>query len=79
MIRLSIILTACSALFAAILVVVLFLTAILVLEVAWLVTTFFILCMLSLIGALVTFIQDINQSLTALKLELEDGSPPKDL
>jgi hypothetical protein len=77
LIRLSIIMTACSALFAAILVVVLFLTAILTLEIAWLITTLFALCMLSLIGALVTFIQDINDSLAALKLELEDPEGTK--
>jgi hypothetical protein len=31
----------------------------------------FILCMLCLIGSLVVFIHDLNQSLAALKLELE--------
>jgi len=72
LIRLSIILTASSALFAALLIVVLFFTAIFSLEWGWLLAILFVLCMLALIWALITFIQDINQSLAALKLEVED-------
>jgi len=49
---------------------VLFLTALLRLEVAWLISALFITCMLSLIGSLGAFIRDLNQSLVALKLEL---------
>ena len=74
LIQLSIILTAISALFAAILVVVLFFTAIFSLEWGWLLVVMFVICMLALIWALITFIQDINQSLAALKLEVEDAA-----
>jgi len=70
-IRLSIILTAASALFAAILIVVLFLTAVLGWESAWLIGTLFVLGMASLIGSLLLFIQDLNLSLAALYLEIE--------
>jgi len=59
-----------SALSAAILIIVLFFTALLQAEQAWLVSTLFIVCMLCLIGSLVVFIHDINLSLAALKLEL---------
>jgi Protein of unknown function (DUF2721) len=72
LIRLSITLTAFSALFAAILVVVLFLTAILRIESAWLIGGLFILDMASLIGALIYFLQDINLSLEAVKIEIQE-------
>jgi hypothetical protein len=69
--RMSIILTAASALFAAILIVVLFITAVLGWESAWLIGALFVLGMASLIGALLLFIQDLNLSLAALYLEIE--------
>lgn len=72
LIRLAIALAATSALTAAILIVVLFLTALLQVENAWLVSALFILCMLCLIGSLLAFLKDINQALAALKLELAD-------
>jgi ABC-type multidrug transport system fused ATPase/permease subunit len=70
LIRLSIALASTSALFAAILIIVLFLTALLQLENALLICALFIVCLASLIGSLVVFIHDINLSLHALKLEL---------
>lgn len=73
LIRLSITLTAFSALFAAILVVVLFMTAILRIESAWLIGGLFILDMASLIGALIYFLQDINLSLEAVKIEIQEA------
>jgi hypothetical protein len=71
-IQIAITLSSTSALCAALLIVVLFLTALLQLENPWLITALFVLCILSLIGSLLLFIHDINQSLAALKLELED-------
>ena len=62
-----------SASLAAILVVVLFLSALLRIEDAWLISVLFILCMGTLIASLTGFLQDINRSLTALKFELEEG------
>jgi hypothetical protein len=73
LIRLSITLTASSALFAAILVVVLFMTAILRIESAWLIGGLFILDMASLIGALIYFLQDVNLSLEAVKIEIQES------
>jgi hypothetical protein len=70
LIRLSIALASTSALFAAILIIVLFVTALLQMENAWLICTLFIVCLACLIGSLVVFIHDINQALAALKLEL---------
>ena len=75
LIRLSIGLASTSALFAAILIIVLFLTALLHWESAPLISVLFIFCLGSLIGSLIVFIHDINQGLAALKLEL----PAKDL
>jgi hypothetical protein len=70
LIRMAIMLAAMSALAAAILIIVIFFTALWQLEAAWLIGTLFILCMLCVIGTLIFVIQDINQSLAALKLEL---------
>ena len=71
-IRLAITLSATSALSASLLIVVLFLTALFQIETAWFISALFILCIVTLIGSLLLFIHDVNQSLSALKLELED-------
>jgi len=71
LIRLAISLASWSALLAALLIILIFVTALLCIECAWLVGTFFILCLLCLIGSLVVFMKDINLTLDALKLELK--------
>ena len=71
LIRLAIALASVSALAAAILIIALFLTALWQIETSWIIVILFIVCMLCLIGSLALFIHDINQSLAALKLELE--------
>jgi hypothetical protein len=71
LIRLAITLAATSALAASVLIITLFFTALLQIERVWLIAAIFIVCLLSLIGSLVVFIHDINQSLAALRLELE--------
>ena len=76
MIRLSISLAAISALCAALLVIVLFGTALVSAGSAWLVAGLFAACMASLIASLLVFLHDINKSLAALKLELEGARPP---
>ncbi len=70
LIRLSILLAVVSVLLASVLIVVLFLTALLKLEMGVVISLLFIAGMLSLIGSLVTFIREVNVSLAALKLEL---------
>jgi uncharacterized protein DUF2721 len=70
LIRLSIALASLSALFAAILIIVLFVTALLQIENVWLICALFITCLICLIGSLMVFIHDINLALAALKLEL---------
>jgi hypothetical protein len=72
LVRFSIHLAAISVLVTAILIVVIFLTALLQLEVAWLIFALFSVCMLALIISLITFIKDINLSLVALKMEIHD-------
>ena len=72
LIRLSITLAALSALLAAALIIALFVTALLRSEQAVLLSVIFIACMISLFASLVAFICDINLSLHALKLELEN-------
>jgi hypothetical protein len=69
-IRLSIITAALSVLLAALLIIILFLTALMKLEVGLVIALLFIACMASLIFSLVAFIRDIQLSLKALKLEL---------
>ena len=75
LIRVSLTLAALSALLASALIIVLFLTALLHSEEAILVSIIFIACMASLLLSLVAFICDINLSLHALKLELENVKP----
>jgi hypothetical protein len=70
LIRAAIALASTSALAAAILIIVLFFTALLQVDLAWVIGGLFIGCMACLISSLVVFIHDINQSLAALRLEL---------
>jgi hypothetical protein len=69
-IRLAIIMAALSVLLAALLIIVLFITALWRLEVGLVITLVFICCLGSLIVSLVAFIRDIQLSLHALRLEL---------
>jgi hypothetical protein len=66
----AIALIATSALLAALLVIVLFLSVLLKLELAAVLTVLFILCLCLLILALVYFLRDVNLTLHALALEL---------
>jgi hypothetical protein len=70
LIRLAILLASISLLLAAVLIITLFFTALLGLEVGWLIAAMFVGCMLTLIGALSVFILDVDRSLGALKLEM---------
>ena len=71
LIRLAIALAAGSALLAAVLIVLLFVAALVQLHSAVEIELLFILCVASLGGSLAVFIHDINQSLAALRLELD--------
>jgi len=79
LIQISIILGATSVLFAALLIITLFFTALMRWDSAvilgLLVSLFFIGCLLTLIGSIVTFIMDIHLSLKALKLEMGQEKP----
>ena len=70
LIRLSITLVVVSVLLSALLIIVLFSTALLHLEVGLLIIALFIASLLSLIVGLAAFIQEIHLSLKALKVEL---------
>lgn len=70
LIRRAITLATVSVLFAAVLMIVLFLGALEQLEVAGTVAVLFSVCLLTLIASLVAFLQEINESLSALKLAL---------
>ncbi len=70
LIRTAILFAAVSVLCAALLIIALFITALFGLEDAWLISIIFIACMLSLIASLITFITEINNSLSAFKVEL---------
>jgi uncharacterized membrane protein YqjE len=73
-IRLSIIMAALSVLLASLLIIVLFLTALQRWEVGLVIVLLFVCCLASLIVSLAAFIRDIQLSLHALKLELQqDG------
>jgi hypothetical protein len=72
-IRAAIGLASGCALCAALLVALLFLTAFLEIDAAWPLAGLFVSSMACLIGSLVLFLQDVNQTLAALKLELFGG------
>jgi len=71
LLRLSIIMAGLSVLLVAILIIVVFLTVLMKLEVGMAIALLFIACMAALIVSLIAFIRDIQLSLQALKLELE--------
>jgi hypothetical protein len=68
--RLSIILGATTVLLVGVLILVLFLAALLKLEAAPLIIAIFCLGQLALIGSMLAFIQDMNLSLRAVRLEI---------
>ncbi|MFO1476731.1 MAG: DUF2721 domain-containing protein [Verrucomicrobiota bacterium] len=70
LIQLSIILGTVSVLFAALLIITLFFTALMKLELAVFISILFMLCLSSLIASLLAFLCDIHLSLVALRLEL---------
>ncbi|NTV67380.1 MAG: DUF2721 domain-containing protein [Chlorobaculum sp.] len=70
-VRSAILLAAASCLGAATLIILIFLTTLLQIEVPLLVSTVFIISMLCLIVSLVFFLFDINLTLSALRIELE--------
>ncbi len=72
LIRLAITLASASALLAVLLMIALFVTAWLAVEFTLLIVLLFVLCVTGLGASLVVFIHDINRSLAALHVELED-------
>jgi len=70
LLRTAIALATLSALLAAALVIVLFVSALLGLQITLLVATLFIACLCSMIASLVYFILDIDMSLRALETEI---------
>jgi hypothetical protein len=70
MVRRSIALAGFCVLFAAVLVISLFITSLFGTDLPWLVSTLFILSMACLIASLVYFIRDVNRSLEATALEV---------
>jgi hypothetical protein len=68
--RLAVILGATTVLLVAVLILVLFVSALRQLEAGWLIVTIFSLSQISLIGSMLAFIRDTNLSLAAVRLEL---------
>ena len=71
LIRVAVVMAAVCVLLVAVLISVLFFTALFNLEAAWVISGLFIGCMASLIVSLAAFIKEVQLSLHALKLELE--------
>ena len=69
--RRAIFLGTLSVLLAAILIITIFASALLHLEAGWLIGLIFVACMSALIASLIDSIRDVNQSLVAVKLEVE--------
>jgi hypothetical protein len=76
-IRKSIFLASLSLLLAACLIITLFAAALMRWDAGGVIVCLFVGCLGSLIGSLILFIRDINQSLAALRLELEDALQQK--
>ena len=76
LIQLAIALAAYSALLAVALIVVIFLTAWLQIDLAEVVVSLFILCVASLAASLAAFLHDVNRALAALRLELDERDRP---
>lgn len=75
--RKSIILASLSLLLAACLIITLFAATLLHWDGGAVITCLFVGCLVALIGALILLIWDVNQSLSALRLELGDALEPK--
>lgn len=73
LIQLAITLASVSALFSSVLIIILFISTLWKIEVAWLIALMFIISMGCLMGSLIVFIYDVNQSLMALRLELANS------
>lgn len=71
LLRLAILWASVSVLLAAILIIVLFISALMSVDVAWALALIFSGCLAAVIGSLIFFILDLNASLHALRLELE--------
>jgi hypothetical protein len=69
LVRRAIAMAGACVLFAALLVISLFITALAGVDIPWLIAAFFILSLVSLIVSLVEFLRDINRSLEATALE----------
>ena len=69
--RRAIFLGSLSVLLAAILIITIFAAALLHVEAGWLIGLIFVACMSALIASLIDSIRDVNQSLVAVKLEVE--------
>ena len=67
-----------SVLLAAVLIILLFLTALLKWELAIIIVAIFVACMGAVIASLIFFIRDIDMSLRALSLELGHHHPEFD-
>jgi len=76
-IRKSIILASLSLLLAACLIITLFAATLMRWDAGSVIACLFVGCLAALIGSLILFIWDINQSLSALRLELEDAIEQK--
>jgi hypothetical protein len=75
LIQRAIVFSTVSLLFAAVLIITLFSSALMKMESAQLISLLFICCLLSLIVSLIAFIMEIRLSLQALKLELGHEDP----
>jgi len=73
LIQRAIIFSTISLLFAAVLIITLFFTALMKMESAVIISILFICCLASLVVSLIAFIMDIRLSLQALKLEMGHG------
>jgi hypothetical protein len=70
LLRLAITMASLSLLFAAVLIITLFVIKLTAMGSIWLIISLFIACMVTLVSGLIVFIIDVNVSLAALKIEM---------
>jgi hypothetical protein len=75
LLRQSIVLAVLCVLFAAVLIITLFLTAALQLGTTWLIFALFVCALGSLVWSLVCFLRELNQALIAFRLDIGETGP----
>jgi hypothetical protein len=73
LLRSAIFMAAMSALLAALMIIMIFLSVLMKWQIGWLISIVFCGCILGIMGSLVSFLRDVNVTLHALAIETEEA------